>query len=61
MEKKRISLKNILILQLVIIIYTLSGVAAKARQDTRPYLGSLFFSMAWRLLFWEFMRFSGSK
>ena len=29
MEKKRISLKSILILQLVIVIYTLSGVAAK--------------------------------
>ena len=29
MEKKRISLKSIIILQLVIVIYTLSGVAAK--------------------------------
>ena len=43
MEKKRISLKNILILQLVIIIYTLSGVAAKG--------ASGYETLSWQFIF----------
>ncbi len=43
MEKKRISLKNILILQLVIIIYTLSGVAAKGASGYEP--------LSWQFIF----------
>ena len=46
MEKKRISLKNILILQLVIIIYTLSGVAAKG-------------ASGYETLSWQFIFFYG--
>ena len=47
MEKKRISLKNILILQLVIVIYTLSGVAAKgaAGYETLSWQFILFYGM----------------
>ena len=43
MEKKRISLKNILILQFVIKIYTLSGVAAKGASGYEP--------LSWQFIF----------
>ena len=46
MEKKRISLKSILILQLVIVIYTLSGVAAKG-------------AVGHEMLSWQFIFFYG--
>ena len=46
MEKKRISLKSILILQLVIVIYTLSGVATKG-------------AAGHEMLSWQFIFFYG--
>ncbi len=46
MEKKRISLKSILILQLVIVIYTLSGVAAKG-------------AAGYEMFSWQFIFFYG--
>ena len=46
MEKKRISLKSILILQLVIVIYTLSGVAAKG-------------AAGYEMFSWQFILFYG--
>lgn len=46
MEKKRISLKSIIILQLVIVIYTLSGVAAKG-------------AAGYEMFSWQFIFFYG--
>ncbi len=46
MKKKHISLKSILILQLVIVIYTLSGVAAKG-------------AAGYEVLSWQFILFYG--